>query len=288
MKRDSQQLAYDVAAAPPPAAGPGLYRAARAMPGLLRVGFAGAIAYRAEFLVWVLAYTMPLIMLALWTAVAAEGPVGRFGEREFTSYFAATLIVRLSSGAWVIWDMNWEVRQGTLQRRLLWPIHALLTYLAENLAALPMRIAIAIPLAIAATIALGTKTWTHDPVQLAIVPLSLFGAFLLTFLPMAIIGTLSLWWESSLALYDLWLATYTVFSGYVVPLELFPPKLGAIVAWLPFRQMLAFPVENLTGLIDRQHALHDLGLQWSYVCVLALGAGWIWQAGIKRFAAYGG
>lgn len=285
---DAQQPKYDVAVAQPRAAGPSLYRAARAMPGLLRVGFAGAVAYRAEFLIWVLAYTTPLIMLALWTAVAAEGPVGRFGEREFSSYFAATLIVRLSSGAWVIWDMNWEVRQGTLQRRLLWPIHALLTYLAENLAALPMRIAIAIPLAIATTVWLGTHTWTHDPVQLLIVPLSLFGAFLLTFLPMAIIGTLSLWWESSIALYDLWLATYTVFSGYVVPLELFPPKLGAIVAWLPFRQMLAFPVENLVGLVERERALHDLGLQWSYVLLFALIAARLWQAGIKRFAAYGG
>jgi ABC-2 type transport system permease protein len=263
-------------------------RALRAMPGLLRVGFAGAVAYRAEFLVWVLAYTMPLIMLALWTAVAAEGAVGRFGEREFSSYFAATLIVRLGSGAWVIWDMNWEVRQGTLQRRLLWPIHALLTYLAENLAALPMRFAIAIPIAIIATIALGPSIWVRDPVQLAIVPLSILGAFLLTFLPMAIIGTLSLWWESSVALYDLWLALYTVFSGYVVPLELFPPKLGAVVAWLPFRQMLAFPVENLTGLLNREQALHNLALQWSYIAAFAVIAALTWRAGIKRFAAYGG
>jgi ABC-2 type transport system permease protein len=263
-------------------------RALRAMPGLLRVGFAGAVAYRAEFLVWVLAYTMPLIMLALWTAVAAEGAVGRFGEREFSSYFAATLLVRLSSGAWVIWDMNWEVRQGTLQRRLLWPIHALLTYLAENLAALPMRFVVAIPIAVVTTALLGTDIWVRDPVQLAIVPLSLFGAFLLTFLPMAIIGTLSLWWESSVALYDLWLALYTVFSGYVVPLELFPKGLGGVVAWLPFRQMLAFPVENLLGLATRERALRDLGLQWSYIAAFAVIASVLWRAGIRRFAAYGG
>jgi ABC-2 type transport system permease protein len=268
--------------------GTSVSRALRAMPGLLRVGFAGAVAYRAEFLIWVLAYTTPLIMLALWTAVAAEGAVGRFGEHEFSSYFAATLIVRLASGAWVIWDMNWEVRQGTLQRRLLWPIHALLTYLAENLAAIPMRIAVAIPIAIVTTVLLGTNVWVRDPVQLAIVPLSLLGAFLLTFLPMAIIGTLSLWWESSVALYDLWLALYTVFSGYVVPLELFPPKLGSIVAWLPFRQMLAFPVENLVGLINREQALHNLAIQWTFVLSFAVIATLMWRAGIKRFAAYGG
>ena len=48
----------------------------RALPTLLRVGFAEAVAYRAEMLVWVLATTMPLIMLALWTAVARDAPVG--------------------------------------------------------------------------------------------------------------------------------------------------------------------------------------------------------------------
>jgi ABC-2 type transport system permease protein len=102
------------------------------------------------------------------------------------------------------------------------------------------------------------------------------------------VGTLALWSESSIALFDLWLALYTVFSGYIVPLELFPPTLGRVVAWLPFRQMLAFPVENVLGMIDRRHALHDLALQWSYVALFGWLSATLWRAGIKRFAAYGG
>jgi ABC-2 type transport system permease protein len=265
-----------------------MIRELRALPGLLKVGFAGAVAYRAEFLIWVLAYTMPLIMLALWTAVAAEAPVGRFGEREFSAYFIATLIVRLSVGAWVVWDMNYEVRQGTLQRRLLWPIHALVSFLAENLAALPMRVLVVAPILTGMLIGLGPRVFVHDPLQLALIPITLLGAFLLTFLSMAMIGTLALWSESSLALFDLWLASYTVFSGYVVPLELFPARLGGIVALLPFRQMLAFPVENLLGSIDRAHALHDLGLQWAYIALFTLLARQLWRAGLRRFGAYGG
>jgi ABC-2 type transport system permease protein len=264
-----------------------MIRAVRALPGLLRVGFASAVAYRAEFLVWVLAYTMPLIMLALWTAVAAEAPVGRFGEHEFSAYFVGTLLVRLSTGAWVIWDMNYEVRQGTLQRRLLWPIHALLTYLAENLAALPMRFIVVIPIVALSSLWLGA-IWVSDPVQLALIPCSLLGAFLMTFFPMAMIGTLSLFWESSISLFDFWLALYTVFSGYVFPLELFPPGLRGIVNALPFRYMLAFPVENLIGMLGRERALHELGVQWAYVGAYVLLAHWLWRAGVKRFAAYGG
>ncbi|HJX51274.1 MAG TPA: hypothetical protein VJ801_00780, partial [Polyangia bacterium] len=55
----------------------------RAYPALLRVGFADIFAYRAELVVWLLTINMPLVMMALWTAVAASGPVGRFGQREF-------------------------------------------------------------------------------------------------------------------------------------------------------------------------------------------------------------
>ena len=190
----------------------------RAMPTLLRIGFAEAVAYRAEFLVWVLAYTMPIIMLALWSEVAREAPVGRFGEREFQAYFLATLIVRLATGAWVVWEMNTEVRQGTLQKRLLRPIHPLLTYWTENVAALPMRFVVVVPIVAATLFWLGADILTADPVQWAIVPLSLLGAFLLTFLAMASIGTLSLYWESSIAVFDLWLGLYTVLSGYVMPL----------------------------------------------------------------------
>jgi ABC-2 type transport system permease protein len=38
----------------------------------LRIGFAEMVAYRAEFLVWILTTNMPLVMMALWSAVAAE------------------------------------------------------------------------------------------------------------------------------------------------------------------------------------------------------------------------
>ena len=48
----------------------------------MRIGFAEMVAYRAEFLVWILTTNMPLVMMALWNAVAADGPVGRFGQRS--------------------------------------------------------------------------------------------------------------------------------------------------------------------------------------------------------------
>ena len=42
-----------------------------ALPTLLRVGLSEVVAYRAEFVVWILTTNMPLVMLAIWHAVAA-------------------------------------------------------------------------------------------------------------------------------------------------------------------------------------------------------------------------
>ena len=82
---------------------------ARALPTMFRVGFAEAVAYRAEFFVWILTTTMPLIMLALWSAVAHEAPIGRFREGDFVAYFLATFIVRqLTSG---LMERFWTIKR---------------------------------------------------------------------------------------------------------------------------------------------------------------------------------
>ena len=263
-------------------------RTLRAFPTLLKVGFAEALAYRAEMFVWLLSTNMPLVMLALWTAVARDAPVGRFGQKDFVAYYLATLVVRLLTGAWVIWELNFEIRQGTLAFRLLRPVHPLLAYAAENLSALPVRMRISLPIAAGALWVVGRERVTHDPVLLAILPLTILGAWLITFLAMAIIGSLAFWVEQAGSLFEIWLGLFGVFSGYLVPLELFPGWVAAIARFLPFRYMLAFPVELVIGMTPRTDALLELAVQWGFVGLLALGARLVWRLGLRRFAAFGG
>ena len=258
------------------------------MPTLVRIGLAEAISYRAELLVWLLSTTMPLVMLALMSAVAREGPVGRFGQADFTAYYLAALVVRLLSGAWVIWEVNFEIRQGTLAYRLLRPIHPLVAYACENVGAMPLRLAAALPIAALAFWLVGPAHVTRDPVLLAAFPVTILGAWLITFLAMSLIGSLAFWIDSSGALFEVWLGLFGVFSGYLVPLELVPGWLAAIARVLPFRYMLAFPVEMVTGMTPRAEALAELAIQWSFVAVLAVAARVAWRVGLRRFAAYGG
>ena len=265
-----------------------MLRTLRAIPALLRIGFAEAVAYRAEFAVWLLSTNMPLVMLALWSAVARDGPVGRFGQAEFTAYFLCALVVRLLTGAWVIWELNYEIRQGTLAHRLLRPIHPLLAYACENVAAMPLRAALSLPIAAVLLFTVGRAHLARDPVVLAVFPLAVFGAWLITFLAMAVVGALAFWLESATSLFELWLGLFGVFSGYLVPLELFPAWVQAIARVLPFRYMLAFPAELLAGMLPRERVLAELGIQWLFVAGLYVAARTVWRLGVRRFAAFGG
>lgn len=262
-------------------------RAIKAYPALLRAGFASAVAYRAEFLIWMFSTNMPLVMLAIWAAVARSGPVAGYSERGFTAYYIVTLLVRLLTGSWVVWEMTMEIRAGTLALRLLRPLNPLVAYSAENLAAIPMRGLVALPI-MAILLWLGRAELTSDPLLWALLPLALFGAWLLTFLVMAIIGTLGLFFESATSLFEAWLGVSSVLSGSLIPIDLFPAAVQRVALVLPFRFLLSFPVELLLGRLSRAHALELLGAQYGYVGLALAGTALTWRAGLKRYAAYGG
>ncbi|EYF04250.1 ABC transporter permease [Chondromyces apiculatus] len=262
-------------------------RVLRAYPTLLRVGFAGVMAYRAEMLVWMLTTTMPLVSLALWTAVSSRAPVGKFGPADFTAYFLAILIVRQLTSSWLVWELNAEIKSGALSQRLLKPMHPLFLFSADNLAAIPIRSLLCLPLALVLLFATGDRI-PRDPTTLALVAVALLGAWLLNFLVSALIGALAFVMESSTAIFEVYLAAFSIFAGYLVPIELFPPTLRAVSEALPFRYTLALPAELLTGLLDPARALPQLAVQWAYVLGALVATTLAWRAGIRRFAAFGG
>jgi ABC-2 type transport system permease protein len=263
-------------------------RLAAIYPTLLRVGLAQAFAYRAEFFVWVLTTNLPLVNLALWTAVARDAPVQGWGQPDFVAYFLVTLLVRLLTGCWVVWEMTMEIRQGAMAMRLLRPVHPLLAYSAENLAAFPMRLVMGLPVIAVLLWTAGPDHLAADPLAWALFPMMLAGAWLMTFFVMSIVGTLSFFVGSAFSVFDVWLGLFTVLSGYLVPLEFFPPWLREANQVLPFRLMLGLPVETLLGRLTRAEMLSGLAWQVGYIAALVTATALVWRRGVRRYAAFGG
>lgn len=267
---------------------PTALRALRAYPAMLRAGFAGAIAYRAEMIVWMFTTTMPLVSLSLWSATAENGNFGRFSRRDFAVYFVAVLLVRQLTSSWLVWEMNQNIKDGTFSQKLIRPVHPLWTYSADNLGAMPLRVLLCSPLVVLSAVVFDAFPLPTNATSALVFVASLLGAWLLNFFTMAIVGSLAFFVESSVAVFDFYLAGFMVFSGYLVPLELFPPAVHHLAMVLPFRYLVSFPVEVATGALTGDAMLRPLAIQWSYVAGAVTVALLLFRAGVRRYAAFGG
>lgn len=262
-------------------------RTLRAMPTLLRVGVAETVAYRAEFIVWILTTTQPLIMMALWTSVARGGAFRGYTPAAFTAYYLATLIVRQLTGNWVAWQMSEEMRMGTLSMRLLRPIHPFFAYAASHVAAIPFRSIVALPLIVILLAISGGDQLATDPLQLALIVPSLAIAWFLTFVMLFVIGCLSFWMTQTYAIANLYFGAYSVLSGYLLPLDLLPWGFARVAEYSPFRFMQSAPVELMTRQLSHEHVAFLVGGQLAWAIVLLGGALAVWRAGVRRFEAVG-
>jgi ABC-2 type transport system permease protein len=262
-----------------------------ALPTLLRIGVAETVAYRAEFLVWMLTSTMPLIMLSLWTSVASEGPFQSYSSADFVAYFLGVLIVRNLTGNWVAFQMSEDIRLGLLSMRLLRPIHPFIAYASNHAAALPFRSLIALPIAIVLLLSSGASSLTTEPLQLALLVPSIALAWLITFGITFAIGTCAFWITQAFGVFNFYFGLWSLLSGYLMPMEILRskyPVIGDVAVKLPFYYMLGAPIELMTKHLTTSQLVNLLGWQvaWAVICVVV--ALWAWGKGVRHFEAVGG
>jgi ABC-2 type transport system permease protein len=259
----------------------------RALPDLARVGFAGVVAYRAEMIIWILSATLPLVMLALWNAVASEGPVAGLDQEEIARYFAATLLVRQLTSVWLVWELNEEIRTGRLSSKLLKPMHPLAQHAVDMAVALPLRAAVLAPM-LAALLVWRPELWrTPSLMEAGLFLVAVGCAWALNFLIQALFGILSFWIDKSDGLFGVWFGLYALLSGYLAPLDTYPEPIRAVLALLPFKGMLGTPVEVLSGLRGPAEAAAQVGVSLAWVALLGLAVALGWSAGLRRYGAHG-
>jgi ABC-2 type transport system permease protein len=260
----------------------------RALPTLMRIGIAETVAYRGEFLVWMLTTTIPLVMLALWTSVARERAFEGFTEAHFVAYYLAGLIVRNLTGNWVGWQISEEIRTGTMSMRLLRPIHPFVALAANHIAAVPFRTVVALPIAVILLLSSGGSVLATEPLQLAMVAPSLVLAWLITFAILFTIGSLAFFITRAMSFLNMYFAVFTLLSGYLLPIQLLPRWIAAVAEWSPFRFMLSLPVELMTRAMTTGELALLMLVQLGWAVVAIAMALWVWRMGVRRFEAVGG
>lgn len=263
------------------------WHAARVVAATWRISVAEAVAYRVSMLLWILTTTFPLVSLALWAGLAEAGPIGDYARPDFVAYFVAAFLIRQFTASWVVWELSGQIRTGELNTLLMRPMPPLVYHAVQNLAALPVRVALALPIGIAVLVIAGGLQWPGVS-GMATLGLALALAWLTNLGVHVCIGCLAFWVTESTPLFELWLGLYLVLSGAAVPTSLYPAGLAEVVRALPFHATLGFPVELAIGRLSAAETAQGLGLQALWALVFgALGA-WLWRRGVRNYEGVGG
>lgn len=253
---------------------------------LWRLGVAETIAYRGSTVVWILTTTFPLVSLTLWYALAEQGPIGDYDQAAFVGYFVGAFLVRQATASWVVWDLDRQIRLGDLTPLLMRPVHPLLHHAVVNVAALPIRLLLALPISLVVLVGAGGLQGAGGNVAWFL-PVALVGGWAIGFCGQVLVGSLAFWLTHASSLYEIWIGLFIIFSGYAVPTSLFPAQLAVVARLSPFHASLGFPVELLLGRLDGAEVLAGFGLQLGWVVVLG-GLAWVtWKRGLRVYGAEG-
>ncbi|HEX2033474.1 MAG TPA: ABC-2 family transporter protein [Chloroflexota bacterium] len=261
----------------------GVYRAH------LRASLAEQFHYRvAAGLYLIGAILPPVVSISTWSAVAGAqgGRVGDFSGADLAAYFLVQLWVSHATFTYVMLDFERRIRQGELSPRLLKPVHPIHADIAENVAHKLVQLIVLIPVTVALVVAFRPALHPHPWALVAAVP-ALLLAFLLRFCAEWTLALAAFWTTRVEAVNELYFGTFLFLSGLLAPLTLLPEALQWASLVLPFRWMLAFPVELLLGRLTPEETLRGLAVQGAWLALAAALLMATWRAGLKRYAAVG-
>jgi ABC-2 type transport system permease protein len=102
------------------------------------------------------------------------------------------------------------------------------------------------------------------------------------------IGLLAFWAQEVWGIFESTRIIGLVLSGGVFPLTIFGDKGLALLSWLPFKYIIFFPLEIVTGRLTLAESISGLLIQLSWIALLLLLSHLIWRQGCKKFIALGG
>jgi len=254
---------------------------------LTRRGIAAQLEYRMAMAIWILSASFPLVMLAVWLSLAAEGPVGSFSAGDFVGYYLLSFYVRQMTAVWVAWELDYDIRHGDLNIKLLHPIAPIHEYIAFNLADKVIRGILFTPLVIGVAWLIPTIQLAPTAANLFFFGIALAGAWTLRYLAQFTLGLFTFWFSQALVLMDVFWMLYLLLGGGIAPLELLPEPLKTIAFYLPFRLMMSFPIEIMMGRLDTAEILSGLAATMVWGIALVGAYRLLWARGMRRFGAFG-
>jgi len=261
----------------------------------MRAGFAlikglwlSWLQYRSFFFLLAFGWMIPpLIYLLVWSTAAGDGAIGGLSRGDFVAYYLILILVNQITYAQTNWTVGDLIRYGDMNRVLLRPLPPIYNALASEIAGKVVYLSFDIPVVGLLALVLRPELQLTLEGLLAFLP-ALLLAWALRFFWGYCLALLAFWATRADALVSLQDALIFLLAGQVAPIALLPGFLQSAAKALPFRYMVAFPVEVLTGQVSGAATLNGFALQAGWLALAFTLYVIIWRTGLRRYAAVGG
>jgi len=254
---------------------------------LVAMDFIVTLEYRGAFLIYMIGnVAVPVISLLVWLTVSEQGVAMPLNRRQLVTYYLLLSVVSMLTSTWLAEWLGQSIRLGEISPWLLRPAPYVLSQISNNLAEkafflLPMVLGVGVFFRDDLRLPTDPRTWVLFALCL---PMTAATAFLLDF----VIGSLAFWMEDVNGISRVRTLVAGFLSGQVIPLALFPEQYAGLLAVQPFRYILSFPLEVLTGSVRGGALALGFGLQVGY-CVLFYGLyRLVWFHGLRAYSSAGG
>lgn len=247
--------------------------------------------YRGVLLVWGFRQMlMPLVLMAAWTSVERQD-TNLFSNSDYLLYYLLMPLIMNLVDCRTVYSFPQQIRDGSLSRLLLKPMHPLWVDLFDHLTLKILQTLTLLPVVTA------SAWFLRDSLP----PLTLNATRVLWFFTALLVAmSLRFVMTTFLALTGFWIehvenlhlvfngSLFALLGGMIVPLATIPAYLRVFTDYLPYRYALSFPLEVLRGSITQGQFATGIGFGCLWTLVFTFLCWQLWRHGLRVYSAYGG
>lgn len=233
---------------------------------------------------------LPLVLASAWLSIE-KMPGNPYNDSDYLLYYLLVPVIMNLTDSRIVFKFSLAVKDGSLNRELLKPFPPLLGYLLESIANNTMQLVYLLPFSLIFWLFVRDRIVINhiEPGLLVVFVLAIIVGWLARLAVSGSIALLSFWIEDVTTL-NLILngGIWALLGGMIVPVATFPDRIRYIAELLPYRYMLSFPIEIVSGRLATPEIMRGFATAFVWIALFAIVMRFIWKSGLKTYTAYGG
>jgi ABC-2 type transport system permease protein len=253
-----------------------------------QITLATQLQYRVGLIIWMIDIVLtPTIYLVVWQTTVGEGEIAGFTAGGFAAYYIALMVVDHLTQQWAMWEFEYRIRVGEISQWMLRPFHPVHRDIIQNVSYKFLMLIVLLPAVVLLTLVFQPDFNTPPWALVMVIPAVILAAAL-SFTLGWMVGMIAFWTTRTQAINNLYYLVILFCAGQLAPLEVMPPVIQSIASALPFRWILAFPVEVFLGRVTPEYTLMGYVIQLAWLGASLILFNVMWQLAAQRYSAVGG